>query len=666
MRTTDIYQEIEALCKTIRQPGTGQISDAAEVQATPDGKYVVFAGSIMDRLEGTPTTRICTTELATGRTQVLTFGPNADRTPKFSPDGRQVAFLSDRLRSGNFQLYLLDLESGAARGTPHVNGWVEYLRWSPDGQRILLGVAGHGADIAGGQGAIASQQAAEDLPSWTPTVDTKDESYRWRRAWVYELRTQTVRQVSPADRNVWECVWCGNGALAAVTSPGADEGLWYSANLTHIDVTTGKGQTLHQPRDQVGCLAADASGKHVAIVEALCSDRWYVAGELRLVDVASGHVKKIDTRGVDITYTEWRSSDKLLLAGHRGFESVIGMYDVISETFREVWASDELTVGGFYIAVSGIHDQGDCVLVGESFTRAPEIAVVRQGRYTPVKSFDLGYNHRAQAIAAVERVSWLAPDGLEIQGWVLRPKRKSPHPLVTRIHGGPVGLWRPVWLGRANGLLSLALIEAGYAVFLPNPRGSAGRGQVFARRVLGDMGGAETTDHLSGLDFLVERGLADPTRLGVTGVSHGGFMTAWLITQDKRFAAAVPVAPITNFITEHLISNIPDFVSLFLQDKLNNRDGKYLQRSPIMYAQNVKTPTLSVCGALDRCTPAEEAVQFHNVLQENGVLSILVTYPEEGHGIHKVPALIDYVARVVTWFDEHMAADVNHPPQPRG
>lgn len=659
IRTTDLYQQIEALCKTLRQPGTGQISDAAEVHASADGKYVVFTGVIMDRLEGTPPTRICMTELATGKTQVLTFGPNSDRAPKFSPDGRQVAFLSDRLKPGDSQLYLLDLESGAARSSPHVSGWVEYLRWSPDGQRILLGVAGHGADIAGGHGAIASQQVAEGLPSWMPAIDTKDESYRWRHAWVYDIATQAVRQVSPADRNVWECIWCGNNALAAVISPGPGEGLWYSARLALIDPDTGDSRELYQPRDQLGWPAADPSGEHVAIVEALCSDRWYVAGELRLINVASGDCKQIDTRGVDITYTEWRSADKLLLAGHRSFETVVGLYDLTSGMFKEIWASNEITVGGAYIAIAGTRDPGDCVLVGESFTRAPEIAMIRQGKYASVRSFDLGYNHQAQAIEAVERISWLAPDGLEIQGWLLRPKGKSPHALVTRAHGGPVWLWRPVWLGRANNLLALALIKRGYAVFMPNPRGSSGRGQPFARGVCADLGGAETTDHLSGLDFLVEQGLADPTRLGVTGVSHGGFMTAWLITQDNRFAAAVPVAPIANFVTEHLISNIPDFVRLFLQDTFNNPDGKYFHRSPVMHAHNVQTPTLSVCGALDRCTPPEEAVQFHNALLGNGVRSVLVTYPQEGHGIYKFPALIDYVARVVAWFDEHMGAESN-------
>ena len=133
-------------------------------------------------------------------------------------------------------------------------------------------------------------------------------------------------------------------------------------------------------------------------------------------------------------------------------------------------------------------------------------------------------------------------------------------------------------------------------------------------------------------------------------------MTSWLITQDSRFSAAVAVSPHTNQVTEHLLSNIPHFMALFLSDKYNNPGGKYFQRSPVMHAEKVKTPTLNICGALDRCTPPEEAMQFHKALQENGVTSVLVTYPEEGHGVRKFPAAIDYAARLVAWFQEHMPA----------
>jgi dipeptidyl aminopeptidase/acylaminoacyl peptidase len=380
-----------------------------------------------------------------------------------------------------------------------------------------------------------------------------------------------------------------------------------------------------------------------------------VAGDLRLIDAGSGSAREIDTHGVDITHTEWRSESQLLVAGHRGFESVVGLYDAEAHEFKEVWSSRDITTGGRYISLCGHGVTGDCVLVGEGFTRAPEIGFIRHGEYCTVRSFDVGYGECSKAIAAARSIAWKAPDGLEIQGWLLLPIGSAPFPLIMEIHGGPVWHWRPRFLGR-SGLHTVMLLKKGYAVFLPNPRGSAGRGQRFIRLVLGDMGGADTQDYLTGIDHLVGRGIADPKRLGVTGVSYGGFMTAWLISQDARFAAAVPVAPVINQVTEQLISDIPHFVQLFLADHYTNPGGKYFERSPVMHADKVRSPTLNICGALDRCTPPEEATQFHNALQENGIKSVLVTYPEEGHGIRKWPAIIDFGTRLVAWFQEHIPA----------
>ena len=345
IRGTDLYREAESLYKKLRRPGSGLLSTAADVHVDSTGRHAAFSGCLIDRLEGAPPTRICQINLKSADLRVLTFGPGTDRLPKYSPDGRTIAFLSDRHKAGDFQLHLLDPIGGGARCASVVNGWVEFLQWSPDGERILLGVTGRGADVSGAQGAISSKRDSEDLPSWMPAIETGDERYRWRHVWVYELATDQVRQVSRAGTNIWEAVWCGNDTLAAVVSTDPGEGAWYGARFALVDLQSGDCREIYTPQDQLGGPAASPSGKLLAVVEAVCSDRGVVAGDLRIIEAATSEVRRVDTWGVDITYAEWRSEVQLLFAGHRGLDTVVALYDAIAGTFTEVWSSREITTG---------------------------------------------------------------------------------------------------------------------------------------------------------------------------------------------------------------------------------------------------------------------------------------------------------------------------------
>jgi dipeptidyl aminopeptidase/acylaminoacyl peptidase len=655
VRKTALYAEIETLARNWYRPGTGAIAGLADIAASPDGRRAAFSGVLLEKLEGTPTTRICVADLTSGDIQVLTFGPNSDRLPRWSPDGGQIAFLSDRASPGNFQVLLLDLNTREAQSTPAVQGWVEYLHWSADGTRLLLGVAGFGAEMAGAQGGVSTAKPSDARPPWLPEIEAGHGAHMWRSLWILEVATLKTRKLETPDLNVWEACWCGSDAAVAVCSPSPGEEAWYTATLEKIDLRSGRRQRLYVPKDQLGWLSTSPSGRRVAVVEAVCSDRLIVAGDLWLVSTASGRKTRIDTRGIDVTYTQWQDERTLLIAGIRGFQTVIARVDVRTKAIREQFASADGTCGAYYPSVSGVPGRpGECVFGWEGFTDPPALARLSRRQLRIVHSFAPSrLSAKLRALVRSRRVKWKAPDGLEIHGWVHTPRGRGPYPLVMDVHGGPVWQWHPMYLGRAA-LHIQALLRRGYAVFQPNPRGSSGRGQVFARAVFGDMGGADTHDYLSGIDALVRRGIADPKRLGVTGGSYGGFMSAWLVTQDRRFAAAVPVAPVTNWVSEHLTCHIPHFCEMFLADKLTNAGGKYFSRSPVIFAGNCTTPVLSICGALDHNTPAGQALEFHRALRLAGCESVLLTYPQEGHGVRRFPAAIDFATRLVDWFELHM------------
>ncbi|MFB8344616.1 S9 family peptidase [Brucella cytisi] len=664
-RKHPFFERAKQLTRAWLRPGTGEVATLSQLSVRPDGLRATAAASVCEALEGTTTrdgtasTRIAVIDLRSGELEVFTQGPGFDTSPKYSPDGHSIGFLSDREHPQLNRLRILDCKTGVDRATPSTDGFIEYLHWAADGQSILLGVADYGSDIAGAQGGFAIGDQGKPL-SWAPRIEGLEDNLAWRSLWLYDIASDSVHRITPEGLNIWEAVWCGPDCIAAICSDRPEETCWYRADLRMIDMTTGSVRTLFNPSDQIGKIAVTPNGRTIAVIEAVCSDRNIVAGDVRLIDVANGTVTPLKSVDADVTQLIWRDDDNALFVAGRGPETFIGLFDRKNEVYSELWQGIERVPSGvmFPEIVPLDTGLGDALFMCESFFDAPQLIAFESGCERVIRSFGTPeLEATIKQLGFARDFSWKAPDGLTIHGWLLTPRGPGPHPVIMQVHGGPVWYTRPSYVGRSA--LSHMALAAGYALFQPNPRGSSGRGQNYARLVFGDMGGSDTQDYLSGLDALSDAKIIDSNRIGVTGASYGGYISSWLITQDNRFAASVPVAPVTNWVSQQLTCNIPSFCEIFLDDNINNPDGKYFSRSPIHFADRVKTPTLSICGGLDRITPAGQALEFHRALLAAGVESVLATYPLDGHGIRTMPAVFDYTARVLDWFMKHMPATSN-------
>jgi len=646
IRDTDLYREILSFYTALHAPGEDRVTDAADVASSPDGRFAAFTGTIHSDLITPPITRICLVELASGKLRVLPASSGNDRLPQWSPDGSLLAFVSDRAEAGNFQLYLVRPQvSEEAQLAVAVDGLIEYLRWSPDGTRILLGVAGFGADVAGCLGGHKTLQKPGNLPPWAPQLDTGDGGNLWRKLYVFRVTDASLRAVSHEGINVWEAAWLGSESIVAVTSDSHSEGSWYRARLQKLSVSSAAISDVYLPSDQIGVPVASRSGRHVALIEAVCSDRLVVAGNLVLIDTNTGARRIVDTHSVDVTHLEWRDNDHLAYCGIRGLETVLGDLHLPSCTATERWSSRERTLGGWYPSFAGN------VAVCEAYDVPPQIVNIDEGECRVILSLAAPATPDSNR-ATIEPFEWKARDGLEMQGWLLRPQGTGPFPLVIDIHGGPVWCCRNRWQGRLRGAKVLA--DHSIASLYPNPRGSSGRGLEFARKVKGDMGGEDAHDCLTAIDALVASGIADPKRLGVTGISYGGYLSCWLITQDTRFAAAAPISCVSDWYSYHRTTQIPYFDQLFLAPDPAQAGGLFHERSPIMFTSRVRTPTLQLTGAQDQNTPPTQALEFHRSLLECGVRSVLATYPTAGHGIRSFPEVLDATTRYVGWMLEHL------------
>jgi dipeptidyl aminopeptidase/acylaminoacyl peptidase len=660
LRESPDYAAVAEHLRRLHEPAFGRPHHVTDLVTTTDASRIVVTGSVYDELDGLPRTALY--EVRDGALRALTSGGGSAKAARLAPDRSTLAFLSDRAKAEVFQLYLLaDGQLGEARPAPAVPGTVEYLAWSPDGTRILLGAAGLGAEMADAQGSGMVGSGESGLPSWYPDVETGTPEDAWRSLWVYTPASGELAKVSPDGLNVWEAAWSGSGHVLAITSEQPTEDDWYSAVLSRLDIATGELTELLRSDVQLGLPAGTSDGRRAAVVEAVCSDRWIVAGDLILLDLVAGTRCAVDTAGADVTAVQWIDRARLGYIGQRHLDSVAGIADAGEGLLPETITASELAVSAqswaswFYPAGAFTSD-GQVVVVRDDYDLPQQIAIVGTGTDQVLASLaHAGTDYVRSVAGAAANVSWSAPDGTVIEGVLCTPPGAGPFPLVLHVHGGPIGAYQRSWTMRDHAVP--LLVSRGYAVLLPNPRGSSGRGQEFAAAVVGDMGGADTHDYLSGIDAMIERGIADPARIGTMGVSYGGFMSAWLVTQDQRFKAAVAGSPVTDWYSFTFTTNIPRWGLWFLDNADPEESGNQVHtRSPVMHASRARTPTLLTAGAKDRCTPAGQSREFYQALISHGIDSELVIYPGEGHGVSRFPAVTDYLTRLVTWFERYMPA----------
>jgi dipeptidyl aminopeptidase/acylaminoacyl peptidase len=300
----------------------------------------------------------------------------------------------------------------------------------------------------------------------------------------------------------------------------------------------------------------------------------------------------------------------------------------------------------------------------ESANEPPEVVELTRGPggdrlWRPVTRMNVDL--RGYAYPSWMRYQWTSADGTGIDGLLALPDGPDATslPLVVIIHGGPSSSWTSQW---TNFGLPTLWTTAGYAVLMPNPRGSVGYGQQFTRRTIRDMGGGELLDILSGVDSLVHDGLVDDNRVAVLGASHGGYLTAWAITQTTRFAAAIAIAAPSNRLSKLNGGNIGYLEKLFWDPDPYDPAGAVLGRSPIMHVRNVRTPTLIVHGQLDQCVPVGQAYELYRGIVSEGEAEVeLVVYPREGHSLRERDHLIDLWERSRAWFDRHLGGQPTTP-----
>ena len=474
---------------------------------------------------------------------------------------------------------------------------------------------------------------------------------------MLDLASGDSAEVGPPDTDIWEVDWDGDGlavAIASVDPPGGSG--WYAANVVRLDLDARTARTLYEPTWQIQWLSLSPDGTHAAVTEGYASDHGLLNGSVKMVNLIDGtdhrsvagpgdrRHRRLDRRRFALVFEGRRDRDGLRA-------DVAGRASRGALARRRVHRRRGDDAGVLVLRRA----PRSCGRRTRRTEQPPELARFDHatGGWSRFTSFN------ADIVAGTvfpdaRTIRWTAPDdGVEIEGVLITPRgADGPLPLIVCVHGGPTWNWGAFFSDSEPNAVLLA--SAGYACLLPNPRGSVGRGHAFAQGVIGDGGGIDYRDIMAGVDHCIAEGIADPERLGIAGLSYGGYMAGWAVGQTDRFGASVAMSVVSNYVSFHLTSEVWWYDQAILEGEWNDPKSQYVDRSPVTHAHRCTTPTLILQGAEDRCTPPGQGEELYRAIAEAGAETELVVYPREGHVPLERAHALDAIRRTQEWFDRHL------------
>ncbi|MSR03511.1 MAG: S9 family peptidase [Gemmatimonadetes bacterium] len=613
-----------------------------DLSLTPDGTMLAWIGP-RDPADA-PGVNVVAVAGGTARRVVVPAVRGTERDLAWSPDGTRLALLAES--GGRPALYVMTRASGAVRQVAWLRGNTAGLRWSPDGRTIALL---NTENPTRPSGPLAPQ--ARDTGLIGRQFDAQ-------RIAAVDLTTGVVRQISRPDLYVHEFAWSPDGSrFLAAAAPGPGDSGWYTDEIWIMDATGSGARSLGKPGMQIASPRWSPDGSRIAYVGGLMSDEGVPGGDVYLVDAAGGVPRNL-TPGIQISpnWLAWTAGpNRIVFTAWADGGSAIGTVDPGTGETKLLWQAGESIHAVAGVGVGGLalsRDGAVSGLIRHSFERPPEVWAGPIGQWKQVTRVNDGLE---PVLGQSANLHWTS-DALTIQGWLLHPKNADPsrrHPMVVIVHGGPASAHQPRWLSSAT-TTERSLLEAGYYVFLPNPRGSQGFGQAFTRANVKDFGYGDLRDILLGVDAAGLRAPIDTARVGITGWSYGGYMTMWAVTQTRRFKAAVAGAGIANWLSYWAQNGINEWLLGYFGAAVYDDSEVYARSAPMTFIKQAKTPTLILVGEGDIETPAAQSYEFWKGLQHNGVETEFMIYPGEGHGIRNPVHIQDRITRSLSWFNRHL------------
>jgi dipeptidyl aminopeptidase/acylaminoacyl peptidase len=643
-RTPTIDQAIE-----LRRAGSPTIS--------PDGRLVAYTVRETNWDDNAFETEIWIVEAdsgagasanAPGQPRQLTRGKKSSTSPAWSPDGRRLAFISDR--TDKRQVYVINPEGGEAEplttdAKESAPEGVSAIAWSPDGKSIAFTATD------------PKPETLKDRDKKYGEFQVVDHDHLMTHLHVVDVASKAVKRLTEGALTVGSFDWAPDGSQIAFDHRINDDPT--NSGTANISVVRVADKAVSKLVTQDGPDTGprwSPDGTRIAFETTMANQWFYYANGLIAVVPASGG-PNIDVLSKafdeDPILLDWGVDGIYFSAAERTYSHLYRM-DPATKAFSKL-TKDAGGIPGAFTFTSDFRRTAFLTSAADTF---PEIATADVATMSPRPLTDLGAQLKDWTLGASEVISWKSTDGTTIEGALHKPPSFSPgkrYPLLVVIHGGPTGISRPAKF-RSNSVYPIDIwLSKGALVLEPNYRGSAGYGEKFRSLNVRNLGVGDAWDVVSGVDHLIAQGLVDRDRVGAMGWSQGGYISAFLTTHDSaRFKAISVGAGISDWMTYYVNTDIHPFTRQYLKATPWDDPQIYAKTSPITYIKGARTPTLIQHGELDQRVPIPNAYELYQGLQDQGVPTKLIVYKGFGHGLNKPKAQRAAMEHNLEWFDRYL------------
>jgi dipeptidyl aminopeptidase/acylaminoacyl peptidase len=624
----------------------------SQVDISPDGKHVAYVvrDVVLEEDKSEYRNQIWVAS-SDGKMNIqYTRNEKSSNSPKFSPDGQFIAFTSSR--SEKNQIWLMRLMGGEPEQITYEKDGINSFEWSPDGSKIAFLKSDE-----------ETEEEAKRKKEKSDVIEV-DKNFKYTHLYTIDVEkdlsgNRKVQRLTNGDFHVNDLDWSPDGK-EIVFSHKADPRI--NANMIDADISTVSSDSS-ELKSIVTRPGPDTNPKYspdgtkIAFQSTGGQPEPIGMNDIYIVSSKGGQSQLLAyTPDRMSNIIDW-SADGSQIYVAESYQTSRGAYSIPASPGVKIQARLLTEQNGSSSSIQVNSKTGDLAFVYQNANTPQELYISKKNQ-TKVKISNINADIPLPKMGKTEVIKWTSKDGMEMEGLLTYPvdyKKGDKIPLALQIHGGPAGVFSQTFTGGPSIYMTQYFAQNGIAILKPNPRGSSGYGKEFRYANFKDWGYGDYEDVMSGVDKVIEMGVADENRMTVMGWSYGGYLTSFLVTKTNRFKAASMGAGLPNLISMTMTTDIPDYLVGHMGGEFWDDYDTYEKHSAMYHIKNVETPTQVIHGANDLRVPFTQGQEFYTALSRRGIETEMLVLPRTPHGPQEPRLLMEVSPRIMNWFNHYIA-----------